>query len=970
VPSFHISPTAYLDEIQDLSYAAIYLICGLAGKDSLRWVCAGDPAQMISPGCSFTFDGLKQTLLSLKKGIEHQLSGAVHHLVVNYRTTRDVLQLGNAILAVARREFPNAIGFAPPEITKKDLGIKVLLCDWKMALAQKVRLGQNQALIYSSDNVGGFGERAKGWVGAHPFILSSLDSKGLEFDDVIIAFDVDRKAWNVGKHGAISLRLLRELYVAVTRAQRRVVILVENQTSSMQLFFDSLGYDFQTTGADTLLREFDKETTPAMWRKKGTELFDDDQFGPAARCFEASGDYAWAQWAQGKHFHETGNKDEAEKSYRRAIQGFYTGGDFPKVLDLALVVSRFALWNSADDNVVDGSLLKCPEHLTRVDTVRLALKRGKWNDVLVDDLKDGVCADLFLPHRSHSRLKEIVARASDFDRTEMENFLPVFVGDFNHDAGVYDEAARIYLEARDTVSAMASTEASLKSAQKGRAAEILVKIVDHWQKSSLLPTGDHLTLLLELFKSPSKAASSRAEDCLRHLGRNIIILSVDRAKVDRTCLYDFSQSDFIVEVTAVLMSRFTATPVEVFRWFHVRGDFSNADQFLRKRLSEWTNSELCAVVMMHRARSGWLSEAVHKRKIVGWCMLVVMGAADMSFGEKDVFVNDLLTSTPLSDTEQSLVNLTLALNKGNKLIAEKRRRRAAEVTRIRDTKVSEESAEKSQRAREENENRFQEEQEKARIIVQNHFKTWSGNNLTNMVRTMRAVASIIKLAEPNAMPSRQLAVVAVTGAKEEDKPWLVRAFFEYRISYEVPRELATEFARWSLHAGLREPALKHAWNALADRPQAKKNWPGILRLGMGSSRQDKEWLSQQFPMYKTPWQVILLVNPHISDYQGDTTLSCLFHYGPAAAAYLRVNEGKDHSDAALQLFVSYYAELRQRIRKCSSEEPVLTREPMATPKTTATTIPTAPWPTTKMKTKSTKNKKNAKQQKSRKGKRK
>ena len=58
--------------------------------------------------------------------------------------------------------------------------------------------------------------------------------------------------------------------------------------------------------------------------------------------------------------------------------------------------------------------------------------------------------------------------------------------------------------------------------------------------------------------------------------------------------------------------------------------------------------------------------------------------------------------------------------------------------------------------------------------------------------------------------SRQLAVEAVTGAKEEDKPWLVRAFFEYRISFEVPNELATEFARWSLRAGLRELALKHS----------------------------------------------------------------------------------------------------------------------------------------------------------------
>lgn len=43
----------YLDEIQDFTYSSIFLICNLAGKSELRWVCAGDTAQMISPGCSF-----------------------------------------------------------------------------------------------------------------------------------------------------------------------------------------------------------------------------------------------------------------------------------------------------------------------------------------------------------------------------------------------------------------------------------------------------------------------------------------------------------------------------------------------------------------------------------------------------------------------------------------------------------------------------------------------------------------------------------------------------------------------------------------------------------------------------------------------------------------------------------------------------------------------------------------------------
>ena len=41
---------AYLDEIQDFSYASIFLICNIAGYSSLHWVFAGDTAQMISPG--------------------------------------------------------------------------------------------------------------------------------------------------------------------------------------------------------------------------------------------------------------------------------------------------------------------------------------------------------------------------------------------------------------------------------------------------------------------------------------------------------------------------------------------------------------------------------------------------------------------------------------------------------------------------------------------------------------------------------------------------------------------------------------------------------------------------------------------------------------------------------------------------------------------------------------------------------
>lgn len=140
--------------------------------------------KMISSGCSFTFDGLKQTLLTLEPGIESKLK-EVNHLLVNYRTTTDILALGNSILATARKFFPGAIAFAKPERARKDLGLKVTVCGWKAAFQAKAKFGEDQAFIYSTHTDP---EKtvscAREWLDNHPFILSSLESKGLEFNDV------------------------------------------------------------------------------------------------------------------------------------------------------------------------------------------------------------------------------------------------------------------------------------------------------------------------------------------------------------------------------------------------------------------------------------------------------------------------------------------------------------------------------------------------------------------------------------------------------------------------------------------------------------------------------------------------------------------------------------------------------------------------------------------------------------------
>jgi len=43
-----IFESAYIDEVQDFSYASLLLICTIGGAESLKWIFAGDTAQMVS----------------------------------------------------------------------------------------------------------------------------------------------------------------------------------------------------------------------------------------------------------------------------------------------------------------------------------------------------------------------------------------------------------------------------------------------------------------------------------------------------------------------------------------------------------------------------------------------------------------------------------------------------------------------------------------------------------------------------------------------------------------------------------------------------------------------------------------------------------------------------------------------------------------------------------------------------------
>jgi ATP-dependent exoDNAse (exonuclease V) beta subunit len=84
------------------------------------------------------------------------------------------------------------------------------------------------------------------------------------------------------------LRLLRELYVAVTRARRRVVVLINKNVDTMIAFFKYFQEIEKSdwSDAEVVMMEFNREVSIQQWFDEGTRYFEDEKYVLAAvSCF-------------------------------------------------------------------------------------------------------------------------------------------------------------------------------------------------------------------------------------------------------------------------------------------------------------------------------------------------------------------------------------------------------------------------------------------------------------------------------------------------------------------------------------------------------------------------------------------------------------------------------------------------------------------------------------------------------------
>lgn len=604
---------------------------------------------MISPGCSFTFDGLKQTLCAA--GCDYSELRQVEHLLINYRTTKDILMLGNEILTVARKFFPGAIDFAKPERAIKDLGLKVGTFSWEEAFKSRVKFGENQAFIYSSSSNCEVGllEEAGEWLDNHPFILSSLDSKGLEFDDVVVAFGYDdRKVWQIERKLEASLSMLRELYVAVTRAQRRVVVLVKEDVPAMVDFFDNLSCSLQKVD-ESIWHEFDCNTSAEDWYEKAQCLLQNDQFELAANCFTRAERQDWSFFARGRHFLELGLKAKAADEFRRAVRVFYERRNFQQVLVLLqrLLYIVSDAWDPTDDNIFTTALENLPKYLPRKEVVKFSILREDFSAVLVGDLSDPSVNEVLVTYRHADWLKKLVAGASDTDQDSIAVAMPLVVFDYHFERKHFHEACMVAVSAR-LIDLMDKTTTEFLKVMKTewnpdsiQSYYDIVKNISNLKLSS--PAASPSVLFSQLFESPQQVQRDLRTKCVDWFEKDIVMLAVDRSGLDRTILLDFSKDIFKAEVEQVLVARCRPYAVDVVLWYDSHGYQTLASEFAKDRIHLWSNDDLFRITIHILSRPTWLLQELQRRQMLDVILVLIVLSPFVGEVSKNKFVKTYLS---------------------------------------------------------------------------------------------------------------------------------------------------------------------------------------------------------------------------------------------------------------------------------------------------------------------------------------
>ncbi|XP_042505284.1 uncharacterized protein LOC122081929 isoform X2 [Macadamia integrifolia] len=361
----------YIDEVQDLTMRQISLFRYICRNSSDGFVFAGDTAQTIARGIDFRFQDIrslffKEFLLEAGsyskergKGSSQPRLSDIFHLNQNFRTHSGVLNLAQSVINLLYRFFPLSIDVLKPETSliygeapvflesgnDENDAIITIFGNSGTTDGSMILFGAEQVILVRDDSAR---KVVSDHVGKQALVLTILECKGLEFQDVLlynffgtsplknqwrVVYEymkeqdlLDDSAprsyprFNMAKHNVLCSEL-KQLYVAITRTRQRLWICENIDEFSRPMF------DYWKKLCLVQVRQLDESLAQAMqvasskeeWHLRGIKLFNEKNFEMATMCFERAGDTYREKWAKAAGLRAAANCMHGSNSEMRRI---------------------------------------------------------------------------------------------------------------------------------------------------------------------------------------------------------------------------------------------------------------------------------------------------------------------------------------------------------------------------------------------------------------------------------------------------------------------------------------------------------------------------------------------------------------------------------------------------------------------------------------------------------------------------
>ncbi|KAJ5980108.1 hypothetical protein N7481_007406 [Penicillium waksmanii] len=351
----------YVDEIQDLRCVDIVLL--FKAVFNARGIhLAGDTAQCISKDSVFRFPEVRAAFFD-----EHESTAAFlkqnvakprqFMLARNYRSHQGILSFASWVMQVLW-SFPETIDKLNPEVGQIDGPVPIIFAGFDCSVLSSRMIGVTKM----NDKVANFGAeqvilvrdddskvKLQTDIGEVALVLTILQSKGMEFDDVLI-YDFFGGSGLGSSYRCLHLlaqeprgefdsRKHAQLYVAVTRARKQLWFM-ETSESALDSIVKALTENNCLRLVD-IARKKDEQSAeklkalraggsvdPAQWKKRATQLFHQMNYQAAIFGYNKAGDTEGAERAEAYDCRREGRSrkfrdiDGSTRYFEKAIELF------------------------------------------------------------------------------------------------------------------------------------------------------------------------------------------------------------------------------------------------------------------------------------------------------------------------------------------------------------------------------------------------------------------------------------------------------------------------------------------------------------------------------------------------------------------------------------------------------------------------------------------------------------------------